>query len=54
MYKIGNNWAPPDIFWAGRLSIREGTEYFEGIKGQGELNFEIFAFELYLDYDPGA
>ena len=53
-YKIGNNWAPPDIFWADRLSIREGTEYFEGIKGQGELNFEIFAFELYLDYDPWA
>lgn len=53
-YKIGNNYAPPDIFWADRLSIREGTGYFEGIKGQGELNFEIFAFELYLDYDPWA
>ena len=33
-YKIGNNWAPPDTFWAGRLSIREGTEHFEGLKGQ--------------------
>ena len=51
-YKIGNNWAPPKTFWAARLSIRDGTEYFEGLKGQGELNFESFAFELYLDYNP--
>ena len=53
-YKVGNNWAAPDVFWADRLKIVEGTGYFEGIKGQGELNFEIFAFELYLDYDPWA
>lgn len=51
-YKIGNNWAPPDVFWAGRLKIDEGTGYFEGIKGQGELNFEIFAFELYVNFNP--
>lgn len=54
-YKIGNNWkAETNTYWAGRLSIRDGTGYFEGLKGQGELNFEIFAFELYLDHDPWA
>jgi hypothetical protein len=54
-YEIGNNWkAETNTYWAGHLSIRDGTGYFEGLKGQGELNFEIFAFELYLDYDPWA
>lgn len=52
-YKLGNNY-DADGFWAGRLSIKEGTGYFEGVKGQGVLNFDIFAFEFYLDKDPWA
>ena len=52
-YKIGNNY-DADGFWAGRLSLVEGTGYFEGLKGQGDLNFDLFAFDFYLDYDPWA
>ena len=52
-YKIGNNY-DADGFWAGRLSLVEGSGYFEGLKGQGDLNFDLFAFEFYLDYDPWA
>ena len=52
-YTIGNNWVPETgEIWAGRLSIKGGTEFFEGIKGPGELNFEIFAFELYTNFNP--
>ena len=59
IYELGNVWKPndpfdpfDDEFWGDHLKISCGTEYFEGIKGQGVLNFEIFAFELYLDYNP--
>ncbi|UCD45204.1 MAG: hypothetical protein JSV27_01490 [Candidatus Bathyarchaeota archaeon] len=52
-YTIGNNWLPAtNEYFAGRLSIKGGTGYFEGIKGPGELNFETFAFELYVNFDP--
>lgn len=53
-YKIGNNYDADWFFWADRLSLVEGTGYFAGLKGQGVLNFELFAFEFYLDYDPWA
>lgn len=53
LYIIGNNY-DADGFWADRLSLVEGTDYFEGLKGQGDLNFELFAFEFYLDYNPWA
>ena len=52
-YTIGNNY-DADGFWAARLKIVEGTGYFEGVKGQGVLNFDLFAFEFYLDSDPWA
>ncbi len=59
IYKIGNIWKPndpldptDDVFWGGHLRICDGTDYFDGLKGQGVLNFDEFAFELYLDYDP--
>jgi hypothetical protein len=52
-YTIGNNYYPDTMeFFAGRLSIKGGTEYFEGIKGPGELNFETFTFELYTNFNP--
>jgi hypothetical protein len=58
-YKIGNIWKSnnpldpfDDEFWGGHLKVYDGTEYFEGLKGQGVLNFEEFVFELYLDYNP--
>jgi len=58
-YTIGNIWKPNDPFdygddeyWGAHLKISSGTEYFDGLKGQGDLNFEEFAFELYLDYNP--
>ena len=53
-YTIGNNYDADNVFWAGRLKIVDGTGYFEGLKGQGELIFELMAFDLYLDYDPWA
>ncbi|MFH2110991.1 MAG: hypothetical protein ABIJ47_07005 [Candidatus Bathyarchaeota archaeon] len=52
-YTIGNNWVTDtNIMWAGRLHIVGGTETFEGIKGPGKLNFELFAFELYVNFNP--
>ena len=51
-YKIGNIFKPPSEFWGGHLKVCEGTEYFEGLKGQGLLNFDEFVFELFLDYNP--
>ena len=58
-YKIGNIYQPndpedftDDVYWGGHLKICSGTDYFEGLKGQGVLNFEEFVFELYLDYNP--
>jgi hypothetical protein len=58
-YKIGNIWKPndpddpfDDEFWGGHIKFYGGTDYYDGLKGQGELNFNIFAFELYLDYNP--
>ena len=54
-YMLGNIYRESDnTFWGGHLKVYGGTEYFDGLKGQGELNFEIFAFELFLDYNPWA
>ena len=58
-YTIGNIHKPndpldpfDDEFWGGHLKVCEGTGYFEGLKGQGVLNFSEMLFELYLDYNP--
>jgi hypothetical protein len=58
-YKIGNVWQPndpenpfDDVYWGAHLKICGGTDYFSDLNGQGELNFEEFAFEFYLNYNP--
>ena len=52
-YTIGNHWdRETNEMWALRLRIVCGTESFEGIKGPGKLNIELFAFELYVNFNP--
>jgi len=54
-YTIGNKWVPgTGEQWALRARIVEGTDDFDGIKGKIVLNSELFAFELYLDFNPWA